>query len=263
VSRTWASGDLHVAVSEGIATVTLDRPSARNALTLAMWRALPDLARELEDDSDVRVVLVRGGGDRAFSGGADISEFPEVYATPAAARAYNDTVRTGLDAIARVRKPVIAMVFGACVGGGCGLAMSCDLRFAAEGAKFAIPPARLGAAYSFGDVKQLVELIGPARAKDILFSGRQVGASEARDIGLADRVVADTDLETETDVYARELAKLSLTSIHAMKWTVQAVCNGSDAESEELRRLFDETFASEDFAEGYRAFLEKRRPSFR
>lgn len=261
--ESWADGALGLAVEGGVATLTLDRPAARNALTLGMWRALPGLAARLEADPAVRAVLVRGAGEQAFSGGADIAEFPQVYADAASARAYNDAVRAGQDAVARLPRPVIAVVFGACVGGGCGLAISCDLRFAAEGARFGIPPAKLGAAYSFADVKQLVDLVGPARAKDILFSGRLVEADEALRIGLVDRVIPADELVAAATAYARGIADLSAVSIVAAKRMVQAVRDGAEAETPDLRAMFDAAFAAEDFQEGFRAFLEKRKPRFR
>lgn len=259
---TYADGALDLAVEGRVATLTLNREPQRNAFNLAMWRALPTIASALTGDDRVRAVLVRGAGERAFSGGADIAEFPTVYETAATARAYNDAVRAGQDAIARLPKPVIAVVFGACVGGGCGLALSCDLRFAAQGARFGIPPAKLGAAYSFGDVKQLAQLVGPARAKDILFSGRLLDADEARRIGLIDRVFCADALAAEARTYAESLAALSPVSLATSKRMVQAVRDGAETETPELRALFDAAFASADFQEGYRAFLEKRAPDF-
>ena len=260
---SFAGGALTVAVADGFATVTLNRPETRNALTAGMWRALPEVAARLAADEGVRAVLIRGAGERAFSGGADIAEFPEVYATAESARAYNDAVRAGQDAVARLPMPVVAVVFGACVGGGCGLALSCDLRFAAEGARFGIPPARLGAAYSFADTRQLVELVGPARAKDILFSGRLLPAEEALRIGLCDRVLPEAALVAEAEGYARAVADLSAVSVRTSKRMVRAILDGADAETAEHRGWLDAAFASDDFAEGYAAFLEKRPPRFR
>lgn len=262
MTETYAEGALALSVAEGLATLVIDRPDARNALTAACWRALPEIAARLAADDAVRGVLLRGAGERAFSGGADIAEFPKVYADAASARAYNDAVRAGQDALARLAKPVVAAVFGACVGGGCGLALACDLRFAAEGARFGIPPARLGAAYSFADTKQLVELVGPARAKDILFSGRLLPAEEALRIGLCDRLLPPGELIGAAEAYLRELAGLSAVSIRTAKRMVRAVQDGADAETPALRALFDEAFAAGDFAEGYAAFLEKRPPRF-
>lgn len=260
--ETYADGALHLSITQGLATLTIDRPAARNALTRACWQALPEVAARLAADPAVRAVLIRGAGERAFSGGADIAEFPAVYASAESARAYNDAVRAGQDAVARLPQPVVAAIFGACVGGGCGLALACDLRFAAEGARFGIPPARLGAAYSFADTKQLVELVGPARAKDILFSGRLLPAEEALAIGLCDRVLPPETLIASAEAYLREVAALSRVSVATSKRMVRAIQDGADAETPELRALLDAAFASADFAEGYAAFLAKRPPKF-
>lgn len=258
----YADGAMTLAIEGPVATLTLNREPQRNAFNLAMWAALPEIAAGVAADARIRVLLVRGAGERAFSGGADIAEFPQVYETAATARAYNDAVRAGQSAMARLPKPVIAVVWGACVGGGCGLSLACDLRFAAEGARFGIPPAKLGAAYSFGDVKQLMQLVGPARAKDILFSGRLLEAGEALRIGLIDRVFPADALAAEAMAYAETLSTLSPVSLATSKRMVQAIRDGAEEETPELRALFDAAFASEDFQEGYRAFLEKRPPVF-
>ena len=258
--ETLAEGGLTLAVSDGIATVTLNRPDARNSVTRAMWAALPGLMDRLADDEAVRVVVVTGAGDH-FCGGADIAEFPVVFATPADARAYNDLVHAGQEALTRVPRPTIAAIRGVAVGAGCGLAMACDLRFATPDARLAMPPAKLGANYPFAGTRQLVHLVGPARAKDMLYSGRMVAADEALRIGLIDRIAAD--LDADVGAYADTVADLSASSVRVTKQIVQAICDGTDEETPELKALFDESFAGEDFAEGYRAFLEKRKPRFR
>jgi len=227
-----------------------------------MWAALPGLMAELEADRTVRAVLITGTGGH-FSAGADIAEFPVAYADPAAARHTSDLIHAGHEAVTRFPKPAFAVVRGVCVGAGCGIAMGCDLRFAGASARFAMPPAKLGASYPFASMRQLVHLVGPARAKDMLFSGRLVGADEALSIGLADRLLADDALMPAALDYARQVADLSASSIDALKRTVQAICDGADAETDALRALFDGAFASDDFAEGYRAFLVKRNPRFR
>jgi enoyl-CoA hydratase/carnithine racemase len=161
-----------------IAEIVLNRPGKRNALGVASWRALVNACAGLAADPAVRVAVVRGAPP-AFSAGADIAEFGEVFRDAAAATAYNDLVQAALGAVERLEIPTIAMVAGDCVGGGCGLALACDLRFAAEGARFGITPARLGLAYTLADTRRLVDLVGPARAKDILFSARLLDAGEA------------------------------------------------------------------------------------
>ncbi|NKB26123.1 MAG: enoyl-CoA hydratase [Rhodobacteraceae bacterium] len=246
-----------------IAQLTLCRPQARNALTRAMWDGLAEAAARINANDPTRVLVISGEGDKAFSAGADIAEFPETYATKATTDAYNGAVRQAQAAIAAVAMPTIAEVRGACFGGGCGLALHCDLRFAAETARFAITPARLGLAYSFEDTARLVTHVGAARAKDILMSGRVVCASEALGIGLVDRVLPDADLAAAVADYANSLAALSKDSIRIAKMTINAIAKGDAAPSPEFRQAFEATFAGPDFAEGSRAFMEKRAPKFK
>ncbi|MFC7331896.1 enoyl-CoA hydratase-related protein [Rhodocista pekingensis] len=245
-----------------IARLVLNRPDKHNAITLEMWRALPRLVAAVEADPDVKAVIVCGAGGRAFSAGADISEFAEVYATPESSRAYNEAVRAGFHAVERLSRPVIASIGGICVGGGCGLALACDLRFAAEGSRFGITPAKLGLVYGYADTRRLVETVGPARAKDILFSGRLVEAEEALRIGLVDRVVPQDRLEAETLAYVADLSERSQYTIRASKRMVQDIMDGFDTETPASRALFEAGFEGPDFREGYGAFVAKRRPRF-
>lgn len=251
-----------VSVADGIAMLTLDRPATRNAMTEAMWMALPGCLDQLAMDDAVRVILVTGGSGH-FCVGADVSEFERVFVDATAARAYNDLVHAGQEAMTRVDKPTLAVVRGNAVGAGCGLAMACDLRFAATDARLAMPPARLGANYPFAGTRQLIHLVGPARAKDMLFSGRLVGAAEALAIGLVDRVIDADELDQAALDYANSVADLSASSNRATKQIVQAILDGTDTETPELKALFDNSFAGRDFREGYTAFLEKRKPVFR
>ena len=244
-----------------VAAITLNAPARRNAMSRVMWRMLEAACDAIAVDPEVRVVIIRGEGDH-FSAGADISEFHEAYADPEAARETNALVRRGQAAVRALPMPVFAEVRGSCVGGGCGLALSCDFRFAAASARFAITPARLGLAYSFDDTKQLVDLVGPSRAKDILFSARSIEAEEARTMGLIDRLVGDAQLAGAVADYAEELCSLSQTSLRVAKATVEEIVRGEEAASAGLRSAFEASFSGVDFAEGVRAFTEKRKPDF-
>ncbi len=247
-----------------IATLTLNAPASRNAMTRAMWAALPEICARIAGDDSIRALLVTGAGG-AFCAGADISEFETVYRSPEAARDYNGLVRAGQQALTDLPRPVIAVIEGPCVGGGCGLALSCDLRFAGEGAVFAITPARLGIAYSPADTAALVDKVGVARAKDILFSARKLDTDEAARIGLIDRTCPKGQAMEAARAYAAGLAEVSPASLRATK----AILNGLAAREADaldpgsrLQAIFEEVFSGPDFIEGRRAFLERRRPSF-
>jgi 1,4-dihydroxy-2-naphthoyl-CoA synthase len=262
LTETWADGRLTLR-ADRVATLTLDSPGTRNALSRSMWTALPTIADRIAKDDGIRAVIVTGAGG-AFSAGADISEFEQVYATEASAAAYNATVRAGQAAVRHLPQPVIAMIHGPCVGGGCGLALSCDLRFAGAGALFAITPAKLGIAYSLADTAQLLEKVGAARAKDILFSARRLPADEALSIGLIDRLCADDLLLDTVTLYASELTELSPASLRATKAIVNSLSPlpGETTDTLALDRTFAALFTGPDFAEGRTAFLSRRRPVF-
>lgn len=245
-----------------VATLVLDRPDARNAISLQMYRALPDLVADLGRDRDVKVVVVRGAGERAFAAGADIKEFREVRSDSASARAYNERVAAAEQALASLSKPTIAMVHGFCIGGGCGIALACDLRLADDKARFGITPAKLGLVYSLESTKRLVDLVGPARAKWILMTGLQVPADEALRMGLVERVVAPDALEQETADLAAMLSSRAQFSVRATKSIVSRIIAGQTADDADTTELRNSSFDTDDYAEGVRAFLERRDPVF-
>jgi enoyl-CoA hydratase len=253
---------VHLTIDGAIAQLVLNRPHKRNALDRATWATIPELAGEVAANGEIRVLAVRGATPTAFSAGADIGEFEGVYASSATARAYHGVVRRAYDAIASLEKPTIAMIQGVCFGGGCALALCCDLRYADETATFCIPAARLGLAYSLGETKRLSDLVGPAKAKEMLMGARVIEAEEALRIGLATRVFAARDLEREILAFARRLCGLSQFSIRAIKAIVGEIVNGATLETETARRLFEAQFQSADYIEGRAAFLEKREPDF-
>jgi enoyl-CoA hydratase/carnithine racemase len=245
-----------------LARVTLNRPDKRNALTGAEWQGLRAVAAQLAAEPTLRVVLLQGAGDAAFSAGIDIADMHRNLADPVRMRSMQQAV---LDAQAdweRLPMPTIAVVRGACTGGGCGLALACDLRLASPDAFFAIPPAKLGLAYSLADTKRLQDLVGPSRAKEILFTGRRIGAEEALALGLINEIVAADALAARADALAREIAGNAPNSVRAAKAVVAMVSSGVLAETPESRRFYDESFGSPEFAEGARAFMEKRPPRF-
>jgi enoyl-CoA hydratase/carnithine racemase len=255
----------HILVEQdgSIATVVFNRPKMRNAISLAMWAEIASVTERLAKDDAVRAIVYRGAGRQAFASGADISEFQENRKDTATALAYNKQTEAAYNAIRLCPKPTVAMVFGFCMGGAMAVAMACDLRFAAGGSKFGIPAAKLSIIYGLDPVHQLVDLVGPAYAKDILYSARAVEADEALRIGFIQRLMPADELEAYTYGYLRTVADNAPLSVRGTKAQVQAIFEGiSEAHREKLRVLGLETFDSEDYREGTRAFLEKRPPKF-
>lgn len=246
---------------EAVVTLVLNRPQRQNAIDQATWRRLAWWCEELDHDPGARVVIIRGEG-ATFSAGADIGEFAEVFADERAARAYNELVQDALGRLERLTKPTIAQIHGNCIGGGCALAVACDLRFAADRARLGITPARLGLAYSLGDVRRLAALVGPARAKDLLLSARLMEAAEAQRIGLLDRTVSSHELDRTVRDYARDIAQLSGNSQRLIKVMCGLVASGQAEDDAHSRALRDEAVLHPDFLEGRQAFLERRPPRF-
>ncbi len=232
----------------GVAWLTFDNVARRNALTIAMCRSLIAELERTEADPDVHVVVLRGAGEDAFMSGADISEQEDPAAMEAITALYA--------ALAEAAKPVIAMVHGFCLGGGLATALEADLRIAAEGSLFGIPAARLGIGYPHAGVQRLVALVGPAVAADILYTGRQMTAEEALRVGLVQELAPRADLERRVAQLAATIAGNAPLTIRAAK---AAIRGGDPAE---VARLVAECRASEDLAEGRRAFFEKRAPRF-
>jgi len=246
-----------------IATVTFNRPQMRNAFNLAMWTTLPEVIEGLNRDPAVRAIVFRGAGEEAFASGADISEFKEHRKDRATAQAYNARTEATYHAIEASPKPTVAMIYGFCMGGAVAIALACDLRFTATTGKFGIPAARLGIVYGLHSVKRLVSLVGPATAKDILFSARTFDAAEALSIGFVNRVLPSDELASFTYDYLAKVADNAPLSVQGAKFVVEAVADdGGAAKKAEVDRLQIATFDSEDYREGTTAFLEKRRPRF-
>lgn len=247
---------------DAVATLVLNRPDSHNAIGLGMYQALPDLLGEIDADRSVKVLIVRGAGTRAFASGADISEFQEVRGNAESAKVYNAHVAAAEQALEAVSKPTIAMIHGHCIGGGCGLALACDLRFADQQASFAITPAKLGLVYSLESTKRLLDIVGPAQAKHILMSGQPVNAERAFQIGLADQHLPTQDLQKLTYEFADLLCTRAQFSIRATKQIITRILAGQATDDDATRRLRNSSFDTDDYAEGVRAFLDKRKPHF-
>jgi len=249
-------------IDDHIGQLVLSQPKRRNALNAAMWAGLPEVLGTAENTKGLRVLIVRGDGDH-FASGADISEFETLYATEASAKKISDDIAAGFKVLAEFPYPVIGLIRGACVGGGCGLALCCDIRFADTTSKFAITPNKLGLVYPFSDVQRLIETIGMPNAKDILFSARLIQSNEALDMGLINRLLPVDDLEQSVLEYANNIAQLSTQSAQTTKKMFAAHSAGQRSETIESEAWFLAGFSSDDFQEGYKAFLAKRKPNFK
>ncbi len=248
--------------SETYARIVFNRPHVRNAISSRMWADLPKLMRRLQRQHNTRAILLSGTGGKAFASGADISELPR-FTVPKAARAYEALVVKALDSLVRCPLPVIAMIQGYAMGGGCHIAAACDLRIAGESAQLGIPAARLGAAVNPGVAARLVSLVGPAVAKEILFSGQSLDARRALQVGLVNHVVPDAELAGFTLSLVRQIsANAPLTIRHAKQAVNWIAIEGHRRPPSEIQEHFVKNFSSRDFKEGLEAFLSRRPPKF-
>jgi len=248
-------------LTPAIGQLTLSQPARRNALNAKMWADLPKILNKATKTKSLRALIVTGDGDH-FASGADISEFETLYATASSAKKISDDIAAGFNALASFPLPTIAMIRGACVGGGCGLALCCDIRFADNTAKFAITPAKLGLVYPFSDVQRLIETVGIPHAKDILLSARLIQAKPARKMGLINQLFKVDNLEDKTLEYAQGLTSLSPQSLKVTKQMFAAYQAGQSSETEKSMDWFLDGFSSKDFKKGYKAFLAKQKPDF-
>ena len=257
-----SEGRLLLEKDGAVATLVIDRPEKANAITLAMWRGLRERLAEVEADDAIDVLIVRGGGERAFSAGADIHEFSRVRFDAASARTYDEANRAAEEALANLSKPTIAQIHGACVGGGAQLALACDLRFADTRARFGIPPAKLGIVYGLASTKRLVDAVGSSTAKLLLYSGELLTARRAYEVGAFDELHEPEDLALRVRAYAAQVGSRSRHSVRAAKRIVGKISMGQVEDDDETTRLRDATFGGSDYQEGVHAFVEGRAPEF-
>ena len=251
---------LSLALDGPVARLSIDRAAKRNALTQAMWEALPDLLADAVAASGVRVVVLQAAAAGAFCAGADIGEFAQLSRDPAWRVANAAAIRRAQFELARAPKPTIALIEGDCIGGGCGLAIACDMRVATPSARFGITPSKLGLVYSLHDTKLLVDLVGPGQAKRILFTAGLIDATEASRIGLVE-IVAD-DARAAVATLSAQIAAASPHSVMSSKSIVRRILDGQADDDAASTAMFGEAFTGPDFEEGVAAFLAKRPPRF-
>ncbi|MDR3508202.1 MAG: enoyl-CoA hydratase-related protein [Caulobacteraceae bacterium] len=258
---SYADGALLLSIDGAVATITLNRPAQRNALNAAMWRALPEAAAKVANNPSIRVLVMRGAGGH-FASGADIAEFPVLFASRETTLAYEQGLEDATAAIAGLGKPVIALIEGYCIGAGLAVALACDLRLAADDAQLGAPPAKLGLMYNLVDTRRLIDAVGAAAAKDILFTGALQPAARAMQIGLVNEIHAPQALEAAVRAKALTIAGLSSWTMGKTKTVVELILHGQADDDATTRGWFADAVEGPDFAEGLAAFLEKRKPSF-
>lgn len=246
-----------------IGWMVFNQPERRNALSLEMWQAIGDILETFDSDPDVRVIIMRGAGGKAFVSGADISEFDTQRANSEQKARYGEIAGRANRWLARSRKPLIALIEGFCIGGGLATALAADIRIASSDSTFGIPAARLGLGYDYSGLAKLAQVVGPARARDIMLSARLFDAAEAAQMQLVQFVKPRAEVEAFCREYAAQLATNAPLTQQAAKAAVNAFERGSRTdEVAAVEQLVNACFDSSDYAEGRRAFREKRRPRF-
>ena len=262
--KSHADGKILKSITDGVGVITFNNLEKRNAMSLDMWQGLGLALVELRDDPEVRVVILVGAGDKAFVSGADISQFEKTRHNAAASEEYSKRSAAERALLADYPKPIIACIRGFCLGGGMQVAMLADIRIAAENSQFGIPAARLGIAYGYDGLKNLVSLVGPSWARLLMYTGMRIDSAEAARIGLVDRVVPDTELWGATMDIARTISGNAPLAVQAAKITIAQVLKDPDKrDMDAIKQVGLACMDSEDYREGRQAFMEKRKPQFK
>ena len=258
-----ASDKLIVKKADGVGWMAFNNPEKLNAISLEMWEAALEAMADFAADPSVRVMVLTGAGGKAFASGADISKFKDERQEAEAVAHYQATTQKAYSALQSMAIPTIAMIRGYCIGGGTAAAVCCDIRVCTENAKFGVPAAKLGLGYGLNRAQPLVDLIGPAHAKEMFFTGRQFDAREAERMGLVNRVVTDDAIESTVEELAKAIAANAPLTVRCAKLVVgEAVKNAADRDVDACEHAVAKCFASNDYREGQAAFMEKRKPRF-
>jgi enoyl-CoA hydratase/carnithine racemase len=255
-----SAGDIAITVEGGVAVLRLRNPERRNAISTFMWQALAEFAASAGGRSDIRVVIVRGDGERAFSSGAEITG--DAARSPANAKGYDDLVEDTCRAIEAIPRPTIALIKGACMGAGVSVAGSCDLRVAADDAFFAVPAAKLGLGYDPRGIDRFVRIFGAAAARQAIFTGDRLPASRAHALGAVHAIAPAAEIDAIAAALARTIAANAPLTIKAAKTAIRALTTNDADLRAEADRLYAAADASADYAEGRKAFAEKRPARF-
>jgi enoyl-CoA hydratase/carnithine racemase len=252
-----------IARKEGaVGWLIFNNPERRNAVSVDMWEAIPQVIAQYEADPEVRVIVLAGAGDKAFVSGADISQFEKERSSADAVQRYEELAEAAAAKLANCDKPLVAMIRGYCLGGGVNIAVLCDIRVAADDARFGIPAAKMGLGYRASSMKNLVEVVGGAYAREIMITARQFTAAEAREMGLVNKVVSVADLEKAVKEYTDAIGGNAPLTMRTAKRIIREL-GRVDYDAAKTKAWAKECFDSEDYKEGRKAFMEKRKPVFK
>jgi enoyl-CoA hydratase/carnithine racemase len=251
-------------VEEGVGYITFNNPEKHNAVSIEMWDALEKILDEFRSSKDIRVIVLNGAGGKSFVSGADISKFDKERSSKEAVLSYNKRTQKVYELLETFPKPTIAMIDGYCIGGGLNLAVCCDIRICSEKSKFAMPAAKLSLGYPFSSIKRLFDVMGPGMAKHFMFTAEKISASEALACGLVQKLVSEENIETYVRDYALTISRNAPLTIKAMKQIgIEILKNPDERDLLLCEQLASACFDSEDYKEGRKAFMEKRKPNFK
>ena len=251
-------------VEEGVGYITFNNPEKHNAVSIEMWDALEKILDEFRSSKDIRVIVLNGAGGKSFVSGADISKFDKERSSKEAVLSYNKRTQKVYELLETFPKPTIAMIDGYCIGGGLNLAVCCDIRICSEKSKFAMPAAKLSLGYPFSSIKRLFDVMGPGMAKHFMFTAEKISASEALACGLVQKLVSEENIETYVRDYALTISHNAPLTIKAMKQIgIEILKNPNERDLLLCEQLASACFDSEDYKEGRKAFMEKRKPNFK
>ena len=251
-------------IEDGVGYITFNNPEKHNAVSIEMWDALEKILDEFRSSKDIRVIVLNGAGGKSFVSGADISKFDKERSSKEAVLSYNKRTQKVYELLETFPKPTIAMIDGYCIGGGLNLAVCCDIRICSEKSKFAMPAAKLSLGYPFSSIKRLFDVMGPGMAKHFMFTAEKISASEALACGLVQKLVSEENIETYVRDYALTISRNAPLTIKAMKQIgIEILKNPDERDLLLCEQLASACFDSEDYKEGRKAFMEKRKPNFR
>ena len=254
---------MKVKVKNGVGWMIFNQPEKRNAVSFDMWQSIPKIVNFFESNNKVRVVVMRGAGNKAFVSGADISEFEDKRNTKKQVEIYDKATENASNSLINLEKPLISMINGFCIGGGLALSLCSDIRITSQNGLFAVPAAKLGVGYKFSGIKQLMDLVGPSYTKEIFFTGRKFTSNEALKMGLVNDVVKNDELDIYIDNLTNNIVENAPLTIRSVKVSVnEGLKIHQKSNLEKVNKLVEECFSSEDYMEGRRAFMEKRKPRF-